>query len=138
MQATKEIRLRELHWKVMNNIFPTNILLHKMKIKENNLCDLCGREDFIDHVFVHCEKIQSIWVEIEKQLLLILNKPFKFTICDKLFGIRRSERDITTKERNIINHAILIRKLTISKFRYGLRYNIVDMLNREANLRQLW
>ena len=29
--VTKESRLRELQWKVLHNIYPTNILLHKMQ-----------------------------------------------------------------------------------------------------------
>ena len=82
MQATKEIRLQELHWKVMSNIYPTNKMLYKMKVKNTNECDFCGCEDYIEHVFVHCQKIQSLWIEIEKQLSIILNKTVKLTICD--------------------------------------------------------
>jgi hypothetical protein len=39
--ATKETRLRELQWKIINNLYPTNILLHKIKITSDNKCSLC-------------------------------------------------------------------------------------------------
>ena len=39
--STKETRLRVLHWKIISNIYPTNILLKKMKIKNNDTCDWC-------------------------------------------------------------------------------------------------
>ena len=35
--STKEVRLHELQWKLNHNIYPTNILLHKMNVKENNV-----------------------------------------------------------------------------------------------------
>ena len=35
-RATKEKRLRVLHFKILHNLYPTNILLCKMKVKENN------------------------------------------------------------------------------------------------------
>ena len=113
-------------------------MLHKMKVKNTNECDFCGCEDYIEHVFVHCQKIQPLWIEIEKQLSIILNKTVKLTICDKLIGFKRSDNGLSIKETHFINHAILIGKLTISKFRYGFRFNIKDMLYREANLRNLW
>ena len=69
--------------------------------------------------------------------MFILNKQIKLTACDKLIGIKRSEKEFNVKEKNIINHAILIGKLTISKFRYGMRFNIIDMFHREATLRHL-
>ena len=42
-RATKETRLRVLHWKIRHNIYPTNILLCKMKEKENNKCTYCDK-----------------------------------------------------------------------------------------------
>ena len=34
-KCTKEIRLLVLHWKILHNIYPTNIQLHRMGISEN-------------------------------------------------------------------------------------------------------
>ena len=45
--ASKESRLRLLHFKVLHNIYPTNILLYKMKIKTTNKCEYCNTFDFI-------------------------------------------------------------------------------------------
>ena len=35
--VTKETRLRVLHWKLLHNIFPTNILLCKMKVRDDQM-----------------------------------------------------------------------------------------------------
>ena len=42
--STKESRLRELQWKILHNIYPTNILLLKMELANNNRCALCDME----------------------------------------------------------------------------------------------
>ena len=35
-KTTQEVRLRELQWKILHNIYPTNILLEKMGLSTNN------------------------------------------------------------------------------------------------------
>ena len=107
IQSSKETRLQEHHWKIMHNIYPTNILLHKMKVKENNNCEFCSVEDYIEHFFVHCNKVKPVWIEIEKQLMSILNKKVELTVCDKLIGIKASEKgvNITEKKHNKSRHS---------------------------------
>ena len=52
-QVTKETRLKVLHWKILHNIYPTNILLNKMNIEETNKCSYCNDiVDFIEHFFL--------------------------------------------------------------------------------------
>ena len=41
VDTTNETRLRVLHWKILHNIYPTNILLNKMQVTENNKCSYC-------------------------------------------------------------------------------------------------
>ena len=57
--ATKEERLRLLHWKILHNIYPTNILLKKMKIRDNDLCSLCYEIDYIEHFFLELPTSQT-------------------------------------------------------------------------------
>ena len=47
---TQQLTLRVRQWKILHNIYPTNILLSKMKIKENNKCSYCtDTVDVIGH-----------------------------------------------------------------------------------------
>ena len=45
-QATKESRLRILHFKLLHNIYPTNITLFRMGVKESDKCETCDVKDF--------------------------------------------------------------------------------------------
>ena len=65
-EATKEAKLLSLQWKIIHNIYPTNIFLHKIKVKETNLCEECGVLDTIEHLFVECNTVKHIWLEAER------------------------------------------------------------------------
>ena len=43
----KNTRLGVLQWKVLHNIYPTNILLCKMKVRDDQLCSYCN--DVVDY-----------------------------------------------------------------------------------------
>ena len=78
INASKETRLRTMHWKIMHNIYPTNILLSKMKIKETQNCEWCDCQDFPEHFFVECKKIKHLWKEIETKLKTYCSARIKF------------------------------------------------------------
>ena len=40
--VTKETRLRVLQWKILHDIFPTNLLLCKMKVRDDQRCPCCN------------------------------------------------------------------------------------------------
>ena len=69
-RSSNETRLRVLQWKILHNIYPTNILLSKMKITESNLCSYCSNSvDFIEHFFFQCPKTNIFWKYIESFIL---------------------------------------------------------------------
>ena len=111
--ATKETRLLELQWKLNHNIYPTNILLQKMKVKETNKCDTClGDVDFIEHFFFQCPKVSKLWENAEKNIAFQIGKKIKLSMTDVLFGVNNEE--YTQNQKSIINHILLIGKMSIS------------------------
>ena len=60
-RCTKETRLQFLHWKVISKIYPTATLLHKMKIRESELCEHCNITDTLVHFFYKCKKVTHLW-----------------------------------------------------------------------------
>ena len=82
INASKETRLRTMHWKIMHNIYPTNILLSKMKIKETQNCEWCDCQDFPEHFFVECKIIKHLWQEIESKLKTFCSSRIKLKLSD--------------------------------------------------------
>ena len=125
-KATKESRLRLLHFKILHNIYPTNILLHKMKVKASPLCQVCQVPDFIEHFFVDCVQICWFWEFISSFIKSNTNKHINISRKNILLGITYLEnKELNQREVNFINFTILLGKLCISKFKYGTLKNNV-------------
>ena len=122
-----------LHWKILHNIYPTNILLHRMGIFENRNCKFCTDEiDYIEHFFWSCGKINLIWKKVEEYAYLKFDKLIKLKLKDVLFGYNETENG---SDVLAINHVILIAKMCISKYRYGKYLDLFFLFERELSLR---
>lgn len=111
--VTKEVRLLELHWKLLHNIYPTNILLNKMKVNDTNKCTYCIHEiDFIEHFFYNCSHIRSLWEYIELTLSFLLNTKIELNVTAVLLGY--SNNNLGVQENNLINWFLLLGKMCVS------------------------
>ena len=131
--STQEERLRLLQWKILHNIYPTNILLQKMGIRINNLCDSCLEVDVIEHFFWRCKKLKQFWKNVENAILSKTGSNIIITEKVALFGYEVN--NMKTVVNKTINHIILIAKMTISKFKYGKALDINCMFDSEMFLR---
>jgi hypothetical protein len=115
--CTKETRLRVLQWKLLHNIYPTNIMLNKMKVVNTNKCDFCTDVvDFVEHFFYECPRIHQFWKMIEQLFLNNLNICIHLTVKDVLFGVQNLP-GITKRVLDKINCVILIAKMCISIYK---------------------
>ena len=137
VKSTKESRLRELHFKILNNIFPTNILLFKIKISTNDKCIFCvNDQDYIEHFFFYCSKIKSVWSRVEFMFYKKFSLVIKLNVFEALLGI--IEKNSLTKSMLLyLNHLILIAKMCISKVRYGTPVDISCLFDKECLIRKL-
>ena len=134
-RTTKETRLRALQFKILHNIYPTNILLEKMGIAPNSLCQICKVQDFTEHFFAECTAVKLMWKEIEKYLAIYMGRSIKLSSSSILLGIDNSIA--SGNEQKIINHAILIGKMCISKFKYGKPTHLISLFQTECETRLL-
>ena len=111
--ATQEIRLRELQWKIMHNIYPTNILLNKMKVVDDNKCSYCtDKVDFLEHFFYECTPVKVFWKKVDKYIFDATETKTHLTLNDVVFGLQNQAPCKATT--NVINEIILIGKMCIS------------------------
>ena len=132
--STKEERLRLLHFKLLHNIYPTNILLHKMGLRDNNMCPHCRVIDYVEHFFFSCEKVKRVWSECQNYIYTTTGKNLILTEQDVLLGYKVNE--IKSMENKFINHLILITKMVISKYKYGTPVDITVIFQKEINIRR--
>lgn len=115
-RSSNETRLRVLQWKILHNIYPTNILLSKMKVTESNLCSYCSNSvDFIEHFFFQCPKTNIFWKYIESFILCNFDEKVVLNVKEVLFGLRIPQNRACHFKK--INHIILIGKMCISIYK---------------------
>ena len=131
----KESRLRELHWKILHNIYPTNIILNKIGIAVSNRCSYCvDKVDYIEHFFVECPKIKGIWTLIEGKISTEINTKIKLTTADILVGCQRKD-NLLNRDIKYVNYLIILGKMCISKCKYGTPSHINSIFENELQLR---
>ena len=132
----KETKLRSLAWRVLHNIYPTNILLFKMKLVPSQNCPSCGEIDFVEHFFYSCVQVKPLWIEIERDINVTLGVVFKIKEVDVITGAH-NYKEISSIMLKKINFYIAIGRMVISKFRYGKARNIFEIYETDCHLRKL-
>ena len=85
--CTHEARLITLNWKILHNIYPTKILLHKIGKESSNICNTCNVIDYTEHFFYFCKKVKFIWDHAEMVISDKLSFSFKFDVEKAIFGV---------------------------------------------------
>ena len=55
-QSTKEQKLISTHYKIINNIWPSNEKLYKWKIIQDDKCHYCNERDTVEHAMTECNE----------------------------------------------------------------------------------
>lgn len=134
--CTKETRLRLLHWKVLHNIYPTNILLNKIGYANSNKCQFCNVIDYPEHFFYECRKIKKIWKIVENKIYLKFDMVAKIGVTDVLLGIGKRQ-GLCTEIKMYCNLLIIIAKMCIGIVRYGTPLEIEILFNKELLIRHI-
>ena len=117
LQSTSEVKLIQLQWKILHNIYPTGVLLHKMKKRPSDQCEFCDQQDTLVHFFVSCPVSRELWNEAETILARKLDTLFKLDERSILFGLS-DDISISNGYSAFVNLVCLIGKQTISSFKY--------------------
>lgn len=116
VNVTKEVRLIELQWKILHNIYPTNIILNKMQIADDNKCSLCRNEvDYLEHFFYKCPPVLAFWEKVSDYIYSTTLFRIRLGMKEILFGIQQSDNMIYNKKTtDTANHLILVGKMCVS------------------------
>ena len=133
--CSKETRLHCLQWKILHNIYPTSIMLSKMKVRDSQNCVYCPDEvDYIEHFFFYCSKCIPLWKHVENVLMVLLERRVIIDVKSVIFGMLKDD-SLHQVERKLVNLSILVAKMCISKFKYGTSVNIIHLFDSELLMR---
>ena len=135
--CSSEVRMVQLQWKILHNIYGTGSLLFKMKKRETENCELCQERDTLSHFFVDCRYVRKVWNEAEKMINTIIGRHLVLDEKAILFGVFCDNPIVGGEFLRTVNKIILIGKLTISSFKSSKSGNIGVNFENELRLRGL-
>ena len=126
-----EVKLIVLQWKILHNIFPSGTLLFRMKLKDDENCDICGERDSPIHCFVSCKIAKEVWKVAENYIFILTGQLLKLDEKTIMIGLIGGKNINGNSFTNIVNKICLIGKFTISKFRINKTGKISILFERE-------
>lgn len=106
-------KIKETHFKIMNNIYPSKELLRlRFNIQENN-CTFCNADiETTDHLFYYCNTVQSFWVNLQNWIKKAFpSSPTNLTRDNITFGVLMNNK----KEELCFNVVLCLAKFCIHK-----------------------
>ena len=135
----KEGKLISLCWKILHRIYPTNISLSKMGLKNTQECMHCSDNaiDTLEHFFYSCSKIKHLWSEVTNSILSHLDVHVRMSEKIVLFGAQ-GLNNVSPLILNQINRVIAVAKLSISKVKFSSVKPVLQIFEEETHIRDIW
>lgn len=83
-KITKDVKIKNIQYKLLHNIYPTMKHLYLWKIKETANCNLCGIEEDLKHAIYDCPVARDCWQQIQT---LLNNQTGNLEYQDILMGL---------------------------------------------------
>ena len=135
-ESTKEPKLQTLQWKIINNIYPTNVLLNRIGLSRSEKCNFCKETDSIEHFFINCQQFGSFWRSVKNIIHSNLESQFVLTNKDILLGATKgNHKKITSKDLKVVNEILIIAKFSVSKYKVDTKQSLHIIFENELSLR---
>ena len=96
-----------------------------------------NKRDTLEHFFVDCAAVIPLWKEI--RAIILMNTGCLVNISQQVVLISVNLiPNMTRAKLTQINHIIAIGKYCISKFKSQPNYKLLDLLESELRIREVW
>jgi hypothetical protein len=100
-KVTRDTKLITFKFKVTHRILACKRNLQRWKIKDDNLCDMCGIEiDNIEHHLLACSKILPFWDSFFNWWKISTKMAFPVDTYNVILGIPNQNDDVTVNQLN--------------------------------------
>ena len=155
---TKDVRLQNIQYKLLHNIYPTMNHLYKWKIKDNPLCKTCNKTDDLYHTIFECpfakQTLDNFSNILKERLALSINITYEDLLLSYTANlqnkiINKNQKIIIDKMLIIIKRALILQrddKRIINKqemddlimYQYQIEYNNAKSIIDKSKIVRLW
>ena len=109
-QVIRNTKIWAFQYKILFNLIPCNIYLHRIKRSDTDKCNRCHKLDDIIHYFCECQEVSLFWESLSKWWMGIFNVKVTFDKKTIMVGVLAQ-----VKKQQAINIIILLAKWYIYK-----------------------
>jgi len=113
-KTIKDVKLRNLNYKMYHNIYPTMAHLFKWKIKESENCSRCGCKETLRHAIYDCTIAESAIMNLKSVIKLRykISVEFELSYENILFGLSstRNSLKLRVRQKTAIDQVIVLLK----------------------------
>jgi hypothetical protein len=117
--TTKEVKLKNVQYKILHNIYPTQKHLFKWKLSDTPYCHYCKNEvETIMHAIHYCPIAMETKANLERHIKNEFDIDLVISPLETLFGIGNDTNyNLSNKQKSIINTLLIIikRKLILQR-----------------------
>ncbi len=108
-------KAKEVTFKILNDIYPSNNFLHEIFNWENNSCMFCEKDiETVEDMFFQCELVQNFWLEFQNWLHFKQISIHPLTVVSIKVGVLLTYKNIDF----LINNLIILCKNFIHRCKY--------------------
>ena len=107
-EICRESKLKEFHYKFLHRIIVTKKELCRFGIRQDSDCLYCGKEDSIEHTFIHCQ----------------FSKAFQRRVIQWFNNVNYTNQHPSVKETlfGLFPTSSIVNKTLLKKFNYTMLY----------------
>lgn len=96
-------KAKEVTFKILKDIYPSNHFLQERFNWENNSCGFCEKDiETVDHMFLKCESVQTFWLEFQNWLHFKQISIHPLTVISVKVGVLLKEKILDFLINNLI------------------------------------
>lgn len=126
-------RFKQFRYKLLNNIINTNENLYKWKVINSPRCCFCNEYDDLDHFFITCPILDTLWLHVGEKLSQYIDKPTRL-FSNIILGYKYSEIEYFGLNLFFTIVGFSIFKYNVISERRTKVYSIIDILSFECKV----
>jgi hypothetical protein len=136
---TKNSKVLMVQYKLVHRILAVNHNLKKWERIDNSECELCGKDDTLEHFIFECPTTNALWHNIHSWWKTEFQFSIPITLLEVIFG---APNEIIDKHINLLNYMILHAKYYIyvskKQDKQICLYDFLLMLKKELKLKKTY
>lgn len=86
-RATRDTKLQAFQFRISHRFLPCNKFLCNIRIRQDDTCSFCDRQDTVQHFLFECQRVQTFWSTLRQWLAQEADFHIHTNMLEFIFGV---------------------------------------------------